>query len=101
VEGGRKHYIGNAAIRDCVQQVRATGPWATESNAKIDTYTESTAAYCEFQRDYGVKFVKEQSNQVIYFVEDDGTLRHAGSVCVADWQTTQWKQFRAWTVATA
>jgi hypothetical protein len=99
VEGGRRHLIGNPAIRDCVQLVRNTGSGVPESDAKIDSYIESSSAYCEFERDYGVKFVKEQGSQVIYFVENDGTLRHAGSVCVADWQTTNWKQFRVWEVA--
>ncbi|MGH7158328.1 MAG: hypothetical protein ACREGD_04670 [Candidatus Saccharimonadales bacterium] len=99
VENGRRHPIGNPAIRDCVQLIRNTGGGVPVTDAKIDTYTENSPAYCEFERDYGVKFVKEQNSQIIYFVEEDGTLRHAGSVCVADWQTTQWKQFRVWEVA--
>lgn len=98
IEAAKARPIGNPAIRDCIKWFGAGGP-TNVSNAVADSYTPGTQAPCPFQRDYGLKFIQEEGDPTVWFVENDGLLRHVGSLCVGDPYTTQWKQFRVWKVA--
>ncbi len=98
VEGGRKHPIGTPAVRDCVAVRRGTGQPVAASDAAVDGFVDSSQAYCPYETETGLYFVQEQGDSTVWFIEPNGTKRHAGSLCVSDPYSTQWKQFHVWTV---
>lgn len=99
VKDGVRHHVQNAAVRDCLRgRVNAGNPVAV-SQQQWDSYGVGPDAYCPYELELGLKFITEAgSGGWVWLVETDGSLRHAGSLCVADQFTTRWKQFRVWQV---
>lgn len=98
VEGGRSHYIGNAAVRDCITGRRGTGSWVGVANSTVDSYVPSTPAYCNYEGEAGLNFVQEQGDPTVWLVRANGIKQHVGSLCVSDPYTTGLKNYHVWTV---
>lgn len=79
----RKQYVGNTAISACIAVRRGAGnpvqvPQSTVDN---DYPSDSRAAWCPYETQRGLNFIKEHSRPEVYLVKSDGNLHHAQALC--------------------
>lgn len=95
---GLRHPIGTPAVRDCISvRLGAGAPVSTSDNA-VNTYPESSNAYCHYETEPGLNFVEEAGDPTVWLVHPNGTKQHVGRLCVADAYTTVLKKFHVWEV---
>lgn len=98
VEHGKRHPIGNTAIRDCISIRNGAGGAAGVSSDAINGFTPNTPAHCTYENEPGLNFVQESGDTTVWLVNPDGTKRHVGRNCVVDPYTTPQKKFHIFTV---
>ncbi len=94
VENGLSHYIDKTTIRDCIAARRGTGPWLNVGDTIVPQYTSSAAAYCNYEQEPGLNFIRENNDPTVWLVRSGGTKQHVGVLCVVDAYTTVLKKFR-------
>lgn len=82
---GKRQYIGTTAISACIGVRRGAGAPSQVSSATVDSYPlDSTLAYCNYEQELGLNFVREYGDPTVWLVHPNGTKEHVGSFCVND-----------------
>lgn len=97
----RRQYIGTAAISACITARRGAGTPFQASAAAVNSYVlDGKQAYCNYEQEPGLNFVRENGDPTVWLVGTGGIKRHVGSLCVSDAETTAHKKFHLFVVPT-
>jgi len=92
VKDGIRHWVPNAAVRDCLNARSGAGQPVRSSGILWDSFSVGANAYCPYEKEAGLNFVQEQGSPIVWLVGPAaggvGIKRHAGTLCVNDPYTT-------------
>jgi|GEM_PF-2887447 len=104
VKDGYNRPVTNPTIRDCIAVRTGAGQPLQVSSNVWNSYTPGPNAYCPYEREPGLNFVKDPAYpNIVWLVgpatgSTPGVKRHAGSLCVPDPYTTPIKAAHVFTV---
>jgi hypothetical protein len=106
IKNGYRQAVMNPAIRDCIAVRAGAGQPLQVSDNVWNSYTAGANAYCPYETEPGLNFVKDAAYpDIVWLVgpatgNTSGVKRHAGALCVPDPYTTQIKAAHVFTVPT-
>jgi hypothetical protein len=99
VKDGKSYIIDNPAIRNCIIVRRATGKPVATNDATVDLYAADRKAWCNYEQEVGLNFVREQTKDKVWLVRSGGTKDHVGVLCHPDaYGTSAPKKYRVFVV---
>ena len=95
IMNGKKQAVGNTAISACIVARRGAGTPIATSDSTVNSYVDdSRIAWCNYEGQPGLNFVREQNSPTVWLVAANGLKRHVGTLCVPDPYTTPLTKFR-------
>jgi hypothetical protein len=91
----KREIIGNTAISSCIQVRRGTSTPVPVSAGTINDYAlDSKNAWCYYEGEPGLNFVREQGDNTVWLVDAGGVKHHAGSLCPNPSNLKRWNIYQ-------